>query len=106
MPETDYKINVLKINLDKARFGVNALALAGNGTELGAESSWKNRGNAINAGDTKEKNVWYVGEGFLIECRSGRPGWFFVYCEISLNLRRKKKGFVVFASNFTRVIIF
>ncbi|MGL5513105.1 MAG: hypothetical protein ACRDBM_07775 [Sporomusa sp.] len=41
--ETDYKVDVLKINLDKARFGVNGIVLAGNGTEAGAGPSWKNR---------------------------------------------------------------
>jgi len=33
--ETDYKVDVLKINLDKARLGVNVLVLAGDGGEYG-----------------------------------------------------------------------
>jgi len=39
--ETDYKVDVLKINLDKARVGFNVLVLAGDGWEIGAGPSWK-----------------------------------------------------------------
>ena len=56
--ETDYKVDVLKINLDKARLGMNVLVLAGNGGEIGAGPSWKNRDNAINAGYTDKKRTY------------------------------------------------
>jgi len=56
--ETDYKVDVLKINLDKARLGMNVLVLAGDGGEIGAGPSWKNRDNAINAGYTDKKRTY------------------------------------------------
>ena len=56
--ETDYKVDVLKINLVKSRIGVNILLLAGNGTEAGAGPSWKNRDNAINLGYTTKKRTY------------------------------------------------
>lgn len=56
--ETDYKVDVLKINLDKVRFGMNVLVLAGNSGEIGAGPSWKNRDNAINAGYTDKKRIY------------------------------------------------
>ena len=34
--ETEYKVDVLKINLDKARLGMNVLIMAGDGGEIGA----------------------------------------------------------------------
>jgi len=56
--ETDYKVDVLKINLDKARLGMNVLVLAGDGGEIGVGPSWKNRDNAINAGYTDKKRTY------------------------------------------------
>ena len=53
--ETDYKVDVLKINLDKARLGMNVLVLA---REIGVGPSWKNRDNAINAGYTDKKRTY------------------------------------------------
>ena len=55
---TDYKVDELKINLDKARIGMNVLVLAGDGGEIGAGPSWKNRDNAINAGYTNKKKTY------------------------------------------------
>jgi len=56
--ETEHKVDVLKINLDKARLGMNVLVLAGDGGEIGAGPSWKNRDNAINVGYTNKKNTY------------------------------------------------
>lgn len=56
--ETDYKVDVLKINLDKSRLGVNVLVLTGDGSEAGAGPSWKNRDNAINLGYTTKKRTY------------------------------------------------
>ncbi|MGL5513035.1 MAG: hypothetical protein ACRDBM_07420 [Sporomusa sp.] len=56
--ETDHKVDVLKINLNKARLGANVLVLAGDDGEIGAGPSWKNRDNAINAGYTDKKRAY------------------------------------------------
>jgi len=71
--ETDYKVDVLKINLDKARLGFNVLVLAGDGGEIGAGPTWKNRGSAINAGYTDKKRTYGMWVRYYFVGRSGRP---------------------------------
>lgn len=58
----EQKVDVYRINLDKAKWGINVIVLAGGGqrAEVGAGPSWKNRDNAINAGITTEKRGYFM----------------------------------------------
>lgn len=61
LPAEQQKVDVYKITLDKARWGLNALVLTGDGTEIGAGPSWKNRDNAVNIGVTNKKRTYLMG---------------------------------------------
>lgn len=55
-------VEVYRITLDKARWGVNALVLAGGDKrpEVGLGPSWKNRDNAVNLGYTTEQRGYLM----------------------------------------------
>ena len=65
--KTEHKVDVFRITLDKARWGVNGLVIAG-GTEpveVGVGPSYKNKDWAANAGMTSRSRYYLMGTKYF-----------------------------------------
>ena len=65
--KTEQKVDVYRISLDKARWGVSGLVLAGGGeaAEFGAGAAYHNKDWSISAGGTNRGRVFLIGSKYF-----------------------------------------